>query len=474
MATLLIALLVAGCATTARHGRPAPSAGLEKTALDRYVAAPDPAYTYEIANTIKGEGYTAYYVDMTSQTWRSAREVNRTQWKHWLVIVRPDKVTSPIGLLYIGGGDNDDGPPERIDQSLVRTALATETVVSMLYQIPNQPLIFADDNGREREEDETIAYTWDKFMRTGDENWPLRLPMTKGAVRAMDTITAVCAAPEAGNATVNRFVVAGGSKRGWTTWTTAAVDKRVIAITPFVIDLLNVIPSFEHHWEAYGFWAPAVGDYQEMGIMEWSGTPEYDALMRLVEPYSYRARYTMPKYIVNATGDQFFVLDSSQFYYDDLPGEKYLRYVPNADHSLRDSNAREGFVAFYESIVKGTPRPKYSWRVKRDGTIIARTKDKPSSVKLWQATNPNARDFRVETIGKVWTSTDLADQGGGVYTAKVPRPEKGWTAYFIELTFPSGGRVPFIFSTEVVVTPRKLPFKYEPTDNPPKGFLQKG
>ena len=41
----------------------------------------------------------------------------------------------------------------------------------------------------------------------------------------------------------------------------------------------------------------------------------------------------MPKFIVNATGDQFFLPDSSQFYFDELPGPKYLRYMPNYDHS---------------------------------------------------------------------------------------------------------------------------------------------
>ena len=42
--------------------------------------------------------------------------------------------------------------------------------------------MFKDDPAHKaRTEDDFIAYTWDKFLRTGDEKWPLRLPMTKAA-----------------------------------------------------------------------------------------------------------------------------------------------------------------------------------------------------------------------------------------------------------------------------------------------------
>jgi len=66
-----------------------------------------------------------------------------------------------------------------------------------------------------------------------------RLPMTKSAVRAMDTVTAFLGSSREVTSG-GRFVVAGGSKRGWTTWTTAAVDKRVVGIIPIVIDVLNI------------------------------------------------------------------------------------------------------------------------------------------------------------------------------------------------------------------------------------------
>ena len=42
-----------------------------------------------------------------------------------------------------------------------------------------------------------------------------------------------------GFANLKKFMVAGGSKRGWTTWTTAAVDKRVFGAIPIVMDMLD-------------------------------------------------------------------------------------------------------------------------------------------------------------------------------------------------------------------------------------------
>jgi PhoPQ-activated pathogenicity-related protein len=104
---------------------------------------------------------------------------------------------------------------------------------------PNQPLVLHHD-GVPRKEDDFIAYTWDQFLKTGDETWPARLPMVKSAVRAMDCVQELLASDQGGRVPIEKFVVAGGSKRGWTTWCTAAVDQRVAAIIPVVVDVVNV------------------------------------------------------------------------------------------------------------------------------------------------------------------------------------------------------------------------------------------
>jgi len=435
----------------------------KQTALDQYIAKPDASYKWEIVATVPLPGGKAYVVDMVSQTWRTSADVNRTEWQHWLTIVVPDKLTSETGFLFIGGGGNGGDPPSKPSDITLQVAQATGTVVAELKMVPNQPLIFHDD-GRKRTEDDLIGYTWDQYLKTGDATWPARNPMVKSAVRAMDTITAL--AKKELEKTVDKFVVAGGSKRGWTTWLTGAVDERVVAIVPIVIDVLNVKASMLHHHAAYGFWAPAIGDYVAHGITERMDHPRMQELYDLVDPYAYRHRLKLPKFIVCGSGDQFFLPDSSRFYFDDLQGEKHLRYVPNADHGLDDSDALESIAAFYWMVVNKKQRPEFTWSFEEDGSIRVKTQQQPDRVLLWQANNPDARDFRIESLGPKYVSKQVEDQGDGVYVAKLSEPEKGWTASFVELTYDVGGPTPLKFTTAVRVLPDTLPYADKETNKP--------
>lgn len=433
----------------------------QETALDRYIAKPDPSYSWKLANTIAGQGYTGFVIDLTSQTWRSAAEVDRPQWKHWLTIVKPDKVTSNKALLFIGGGSNLNPQPTTVNERLIGFATETGSVVAELGMVPNQPLFFSDSKDKGRSEDDLIAYTRVKQMATRDDEWLVRLAMVKSGVRALDAIQDFMSSEAGGRVKINEFVVSGGSKRGWTTWLVGVVDKRVIAIMPTVIDALNSEAITRHHYEAYGFFSTALNDYVNHKLFpDKIGTPEYQHILAIEDAYNYRnrERLKIPKYLVNASGDQFFLPDNSQFYFGELKGEKYLRYVPNAKHNLAGSDARESLLAFYQAILNGKVRPQFSWKKEKDGSLVVTVNDKPREVNLWQATNPNARDFRVDTIGKAYTSTALKEGKPGVYIGRVAKPAKGFTAFFVELVYDSGGKYPFKFTTEVSVVPDVLPF----------------
>jgi len=452
------AILLLLCTATTQAQTPGD---LQLTALDRYVRQADPSYRYSVLDVVEGEGYSTYIVEMTSQTWLTENEVNLPRWEHFMTITAPHALASDIGFVTVTGGSKGNDVPLSAPQSDVKRALESSTVVSTLYMVPNQPLIFRDDAENRRSEDAIIAYTWDKFLRTGHEKWPLRLPMTKSVVRAMDTVTSVMASTAAGNREVDQFVVAGGSKRGWTTWTTAVVDERVVAIMPIVIDLLNVEESFKHHFSVYGSYSPAVADYVAGGNMTWLGTPEFSSLMDLVEPYEYRARLELPKFLLNSTGDEFFLPDSWQFYWDDLIGEKHVRYVPNSNHGMGGTDVMDSVDAWYHAVVHNVTMPRYSWEVADDGTITVLSLDEPEQVLLWQAHNPNARNFMQPVIGRAYTSTELSEIEPGLYRVKLDPPDEGFTAYYIEMAYPSGIDAPLKFSSGVKVVPDVTDYEWE-------------
>jgi PhoPQ-activated pathogenicity-related protein len=436
----------------------------EKTALDAYIAKPESVYGWKLVSAIPGDGYTAYVLELTSQTWRKPEEVDQPVWKHWLTIVKPAVLKSDKALLYIGGGSNKDPAPTKAADRDVRIATQTGSVVANLGMVPNQPLAFADSRDVAREEDDIIAYSRVQNFNTKDPEWLVRLAMVKSGVKAMDAVTEFMASEAGGKTPVKEFVVTGGSKRGWTAWLVGATDNRVIGIIPMVIDALNSQEITRHQYEAYGYFGSALDDYVRHGLFPHKiGSGEYADVLKIEDPYNYlpRARLTIPKFAINASGDQFFLPDNSHLYWDKIQPEKRIRYVENSMHNLAGTDAIDSLLAFYNAVITGQPRPEYSWTKAADGALSVTTRDKPSEVKLWQA-HSDTRDFRVEKVGKIYTSSILQPQADGTYLGRIETPAKGFTAFFIELTYPSGlASAPFKFTTEVSIVPDVLPFKWE-------------
>ena len=50
----------------------------------------------------------------------------------------------------------------------------------------------------------------------------------------------------------------------------------------------------------------------------------------------YKDRYkNKPIFVIQTGGDEFFMVDDSKFYYDQLPGENYLRYTQVIYNTIR-------------------------------------------------------------------------------------------------------------------------------------------
>jgi PhoPQ-activated pathogenicity-related protein len=461
----LALVLAFGAATSCATTQQADIGPNPPNVLDAYVAKPDPTFAWKVEKTFTGAGYHGAVLELTSQTWMTAADSDRPVWKHWLTITVPNTVTAKKAFLYIDGGTNTSAAPTDSSARFAAMAIDTGSVIAALSNVPNQPIRFTATPDKARSEDDMIAYLQATYDPNRNPNALARLPMVKSGTAAMTAIQQFLASDAGGKLPIDGFVVSGGSKRAWTSWLVGLLDTRVIGMIPIVINVLDVDATTRHHWEAMGYFSPALGDYVKAGLIPDQTGLKMKAVNTIEDPLNYRGRpaMKMPKFIVNAVGDEYFPPDNTKFSYHLLPGSKQLRMLPNSRHSTAGTDINESMTAWYGSLIHNTPIPEYTWTVRDDGTLVVNPgAQKPSKVLLWQGTNPKARDFRVQTLGdKAFTSTPLQPAADGTYVGKVDKPATGFTAYFVELTYPSSTKYPFKFTTEVYVNPDTMPYRWE-------------
>jgi PhoPQ-activated pathogenicity-related protein len=411
--------------------------------LQKYVRKPEAAFEWKLKNKIDSEqsGERIYDLHFVSQTWQE------NKWQHQLQVYRPLGVApNSTMFLWVTGGS------ARPDYVWLGMALARKirAPVAFLYHLPNQPLL--EGNLRE---DDLIAETFVRYLNTKDENWPLLLPMVKSVVKAMDVLQAF--GKKEWGEPIDKFIVAGASKRGWTTWLTAAVDQRIGAIAPVVIDTLNMRAQMPRQLQAFGAYSSRLTPYSSRGLLPIPETPEGQRLLSMVDPWAYRDRLTMPKLIINGTNDFYWATDALNLYWDGIPADKWVLYVPNAGHNLRRQDRPQpdqlndlinGLAAFSRHQISGTPMPKLSWKHESvNGKLrltIAAT-PAPTGARLWIAQTPTT-DFRTAK----WSEQQVNLSDGKV-VGEVTPPDKGHVAFFGELDYEIDG-LRYHLSTQVRMT----------------------
>ncbi|MEI6240585.1 MAG: PhoPQ-activated protein PqaA family protein [Planctomycetia bacterium] len=420
-----VAAVVASCAGGRMAAGRAPAeiaAGL----LAEYAHRPDPATRLEPLSDGELAGGRFRTCRLVSQEWRGI------EWTHELSMYVPGGLAADTDtmLLLIDGGSAgklpalNAGPSDAV-KMLAIAANAAGLPAAVVRQVPFQPMFDG------LKEDDLIAHTFVEFVRTGDPSWPLLLPMVKAAVESM---TAACAAArDAWRLDIERFVLTGASKRGWTTWLTAAVDERVGGAMPMVIDMLSLERHVELQRKSFGGMSEQLVPYTSRGVEQLFSSPRGRELVEIVDPFAYRDRLLQPKVIALGTNDPYWPLESLGLYLDGLEGPRWVSYAPNAGHGLPVTRVC-GLVAALGQHVAGERRlPTLDWSFAETPDAVACTvtsDDTPDEVLLWQAT-AESRDFRKAR----WTSTPLSPVDGS-WRADVVRPASGFAAAMIECRYP--------------------------------------
>jgi len=420
-----------------------------ETALQAYLHNSDKTFKWEVQDKKHMDGVTIYRVIMTSQQWRTIT------WKHEMFMIVPDMLKYNDALLFITGGHVENGEPsqhkwdEDLATSLSKVAKINMTIVALLWQVPNQPL-YGDLT-----EDALISYTLHNYLGDHDFTWPLLFPMTKSAIRAMDAVQQF--AKKEIKRKVSHFIVSGASKRGWTTWLTGANDKRVKAIGPMVIDVLNMPVNVDYQKVVWGDYSVEIEDYVKLGIAQQLGTPGGNDLTKMIDPYSYRKTLTMPKMLFMGTNDPYWPADAVKNYIDSIPGDNHICYTPNAAHDLGDKKkAFATLSAFLGTTVTNGKYPICDYTVsENNGIITLNIKTTPGLLVdaiMWSADSKD-QDFRDEK----WVDQSLNAAGKAEIKVEVKYPASGFKAFYVDLKYKAPFGDDFTQSTRMFVsTDKKL------------------
>jgi PhoPQ-activated pathogenicity-related protein len=333
-------------------------------------------------------------------------------------------------LLRISGTQN----PEKYEKETAEMAERSQAHVAVIGGVPNQPLFGG------KKEDKLLAHSFEQFRLTGDPSWPVLLPMVASVTSAIDIFETHFKAVHGIPAL--RVVTAGASKRGWTTWLSGTVDKRIVGIAPAVFDMLHIPEQVAHARRAYGRDSRMIRAYTELGLTDKLSEPRLAQLMKIVDPYSYIEKLTLPKLLILGTNDPYWVVDSLTLYEPKLTGDTVILMQPNIGHGALGAKKGLEVVGTWFSLIAGghkVPTAKANLESGGSKTPLANYPAKItlqsnyplSDLRMWSADSDDL-DFRLSE----WKEApfEIFNESHEKKSASTAHPRYGLRAIMLEAT----------------------------------------
>lgn len=383
----------------------------------RFLAERD-GYRWERAEPFEGRET----LELVSQVWHGH------QWRHGLVVSRPPVPEAGSGcILHVTGGPANPSDLAWADD----LARLSGCSVATLFDIPAQPLWGF-------REDDLIAHTFEQFLDTGDETWPLLMPMVRSVARAMDALA------ESG-AVEGPFVVTGASKRGWTSWLAGCTsDPRIAGIAPMVFDFLKMPEQLAKQARDWGGFSPMISDYTTRELETSVDTDNGERLLGLVDPAQNLSSLKVPVLMVFGSNDTYWTIDAHTLYWDEIAVPKSMVMVPNMAHGWGSTGYwTPTLAAFSRAVFSGgrlEPWGHPEFQAAAGRSWPSSLEVEPPDV-LWTArsSDRNFSGCQWEPAGR-WDASERDDLWTALFVAR-PRTSYGlefWTTTPVRVLAPDG------------------------------------
>jgi len=248
-----------------------------------------------------------------------------------------------------------------------------------------------------------------------------------------------------------------------------------------VMSLLNFNDTLQSHYRNLGNWTWVFNDYYEQNLTkhfhDHDVTNWEDGLWNYEDMFRYKERLGMiPKLLVSATGDEFFLLTDHPNWWDNMTGPMDLMMNQNAEHSLFPYYEKIGFtlgewlLLTHEPSLPAVPTMIWLKGISKMGARITVYADPPpDEIQAWTShtwRNDTRKDFRL-AVGYppfihpvVWRSGPVTNLGSGLYEATLEEDMPGFGGIFIDCiwTRMTGKGFRMHLTTEVQITPDVYPF----------------
>ena len=159
--------------------------------------------------------------------------------------------------------------------------------------------------------------------------------------------------------------------------------------------------------------------------------------------------------IIMGTNDEYWPIDNIKNYYDSIPGQNLIHYIPNVGHSMGDKKeAMSSLSAFFGLTLAGKVYPVCSWTTTQSSkgvqVSVKATASKLTNVIIWSA-DSNDLDFRNDK----WQSKSLDIKNKSLVKALEPFPATGYRSFYLNLQYKDANGGEYTESTRVFTTDDK-------------------
>ncbi len=362
------------------------------------------------------------------------------KWYHRGVIFQPVGAASEYAAIVFGG--MGEKPESFLEEFGLKAAAEARIPVFVVTDVPFMPQFGIND------EEELLAFSLEKYFETGDIKWPLPYPMAAAYMRAATLLNNLLSSHP------TKFILSGGSKRGWASCIAAAADPRIVAIAPRSFAGFDLKALMNTHLEVYGELRGVLESLSKSGLTEKIDTPLWDDFAKYYDPITVMKRKDLKVMLLLGSNDVLNPLGIERTYQEAYSGNLYIAYVPSATHTSLHSSieAEIAWRMFLKNIVLETPIPNvisidmfssnenidFSVKVNDNGAAIDR-------IELWYAYS-DTKDFTQVS----WNSLMMTENGQN-YTASIESKEGEFIGIFVAVWPKHAGRMGYVTSSAFII-----------------------